>query len=621
MNPMRLLSLISAPPHLATTMLAHEAVKSRPISHLSNQAIIINPPLSQVRPWQGKLGDAQISAHPLRAEGEQITWRVEVSRGGQRVGAFDTVLSGQLSDTQFRPLASGKDAPLKTQILDMLRVPQKRLHNLGVTIENRNAPGGERLQATVVAMQQFRHGQWQTQGYAVGEVRSYSPSPLYEGQQREGLGYFRRSVSRGEPIHRADGKPATSLEEAKQIVQARLSNRSLTAVTAAGARQAQKTRRQQQQAVTSWGGSGTAQIVPWQAPVALDKPLQTMNAAERITYTVRVAKQYLPADVAARLQALMTPQTIVALAAYAGSHALGFGFIGDGLGLAHMLAGTREGLRQFDTYLRTTMQAKHPMELVNAGRQLSELAAPLMVDGGTMLATFGVGRVAAARRIDGRLVIATLVRRSRSLSKTIDPYETLREVGVPRSLTHNQVEIANACGLSSKLCKNESNRQATVIERGSKKYESNQSKPPQKFINRTGDPLPEVDRVGLFNARPLPTQYELILASALQKAGLTVHPQFAIPDSDNGNHFPWRYDLYVERELGDGMRGVLIEVDGRHHDRKFQQVQDARKEYLAELLGFGRVIRFRNEEVLYPKTAVAKVMSVLNSRRYSTYTK
>jgi hypothetical protein len=136
--------------------------------------------------------------------------------------------------------------------------------------------------------------------------------------------------------------------------------------------------------------------------VALDKSLQTMNAAERISYTVRVAKQYLPTDVAARLQALMTPQTIVALAAYAGSHALGVGFIGDGLGLTHMLAGTREGLRQFDTYLRTTMQAKHPMELVNAGRQLSELTAPLMVDGGTMLAAFGVGRVAAALRIGGR---------------------------------------------------------------------------------------------------------------------------------------------------------------------------------------------------------------------------
>ena len=147
------------------------------------------------------------------------------------------------------------------------------------------------------------------------------------------------------------------------------------------------------------------------------------------------------------------------------------------------------------------------------------------------------------------------------------------------------------------------------------KEEKKKGRPPQNFIERTSFPMPYLDRVGLFKARPRPTQYELMLTKALQDAGLTVHPQFSIADIDNGKVFTWNYDLYVERELGDGSSGVLIEVDGRHHkESKFHRAQDARKQKLAELLGFGPVLRIENKDVLFTQTVVQKVMRELESR-------
>jgi hypothetical protein len=150
---------------------------------------------------------------------------------------------------------------------------------------------------------------------------------------------------------------------------------------------------------------------------------------------------------------------------------------------------------------------------------------------------------------------------------------------------------------------------------GFKSKEYKKGRPPQNFIDRTPFPSPNLDRVGLFKARPRPTQYEFLLTRALQNAGLTVHPQFSIADIDNGKAFTWNYDLYVERELSDGSSGVLIEVDGRHHrESKFHQAQDARKEKLAELLGFGPVLRFQNEDVLFNQTVVQKVLRALELR-------
>jgi hypothetical protein len=73
-----------------------------------------------------------------------------------------------------------------------------------------------------------------------------------------------------------------------------------------------------------------------------------------------------------------------------------------------MLAGTRDGLRQLDNYLRTTLRAKHPMELANAGRELSELMAPLLVDGSMLAASRVAGGMVGRGR--GGIVSAPTAR-------------------------------------------------------------------------------------------------------------------------------------------------------------------------------------------------------------------
>jgi hypothetical protein len=153
------------------------------------------------------------------------------------------------------------------------------------------------------------------------------------------------------------------------------------------------------------GYQRTPTIKAWSPLVPLPKPLAQMNPAERILYTVEVAGRYLPADLTAQLQALVTPQTALALGAYAAAHAVGVGFIADGVALVLAIPGMAEVASKFDQYLRTTLQAKHPMELAKAGRQLSEVAAPLVMHGATLL---GVLKVARARpRVPGRSAPAT----------------------------------------------------------------------------------------------------------------------------------------------------------------------------------------------------------------------
>jgi hypothetical protein len=168
-------------------------------------------------------------------------------------------------------------------------------------------------------------------------------------------------------------------------------------------------KRQREQALRASQTRDTAPAVParyhqtttiqaWSPPVPLPKPLAQMNPAERILYTVEVAGRYLPADLAAQLQAMVTPQTALALGAYAAAHAVGVGFIADGVGLGLAIPGLVGAISKFDRYLRTTLQAKHPMELANAGRQLSEIATPLVMNGATFLGVRGVARAARSLR-------------------------------------------------------------------------------------------------------------------------------------------------------------------------------------------------------------------------------
>lgn len=402
---------------------------------------VLSPPISRVKSWSGTLSDAQlagvkITATPIEAQGPKITWRIDVERGGERVGSFDTKLSGQVDATQF---ARGK--PLNRQVLDLLSVPQKRLQALGATVAvQANQPGGDNLQATVVAMQEYRAGRWQSMGYAIGEVRTFAQKPLYPGQQAEALGYFRRSVGRGEAITMPDGSRPASLEEAKARVKEMMQFGGLTAVSASDARAAAAIRKEQHAAIADLSArlgasAGNQRLDAWKPPVPLPKPIEQMSPIDRIAYTVKVAQKYLPAAVGSQLQALMTPETIKALASAAGLHAIGLGFIADGMALGSSAIGLREGLRSFARYVQTTLQADHPMQLAEAGRQLSELGAPALVEAVSYLGarTVGKGIGQTVRRRGAGQVSAQSARRTQPPAEAPRPADVSPRPVLPRT--------------------------------------------------------------------------------------------------------------------------------------------------------------------------------------------
>jgi len=144
-----------------------------------------------------------------------------------------------------------------------------------------------------------------------------------------------------------------------------------------------------------------------------------------------------------------------------------------------------------------------------------------------------------------------------------------------------------------------------AIDKKSNKH-AKKSYPPQNFYPRkNANPIQKLDQASLekrerFLSRPgVISPYEAVLIQKLEAEGLTVHPQFTLGDMDNGDKFEWRYDLYVEKQPSDRQNGLLVEVDGYSHNSPFQQKQDARKGVLAKLLGFGPVLRLKNDDVSY----------------------
>jgi hypothetical protein len=184
----------------------------------------IHPPLSKARPMKPYavpgLRGVKVSAAPVSARGAQITWRVTVERGGAIAGAFETRLTRQqLGPAHFGAQADGTASPLRRQVADVLRAPQKRLLDLGSRVALRNAPGGANLQATIVAKQEYRDGAWRHVEYAVGQVKRFTWDPVHVGQKRDALGYHRTSIGRGETIRMPDGSRPTTLAQAQARVE------------------------------------------------------------------------------------------------------------------------------------------------------------------------------------------------------------------------------------------------------------------------------------------------------------------------------------------------------------------------------------------------------------------
>jgi hypothetical protein len=72
-------------------------------------------PYGDAKPWKGELGGAQLTATPIAIQGKQITWRIDIERGGQKLGSFETKFSGQLGAAQFK-----EGSPLKKQVMGVV---------------------------------------------------------------------------------------------------------------------------------------------------------------------------------------------------------------------------------------------------------------------------------------------------------------------------------------------------------------------------------------------------------------------------------------------------------------------------------------------------------------------
>jgi hypothetical protein len=132
---------------------------------------------------------------------------------------------------------------------------------------------------------------------------------------------------------------------------------------------------------------------------------------------------------------------------------------------------------------------------------------------------------------------------------------------------------------------------------------------PQNWVYRTAAPYQKIDQVEVpkyykrlermvMNNQISP--YENLLAVKLHSMGYDTVSQYAIPDMDNGNIFYWYYDLYVPK------RDLLIEVQGKTHNDKFQLGQDARKRSLARMQGFN-FKEIRNSDIAF-KSEVERLL-------------
>ncbi|MFN7881968.1 MAG: hypothetical protein ACK5PF_03005, partial [bacterium] len=89
---------------------------TRQVVHSGHQQIDrILRPYGDAKPWKGELGGAQLTATPIAIQGKQITWRIDIERGGQKLGSFETKFSGQLGAAQFK-----EGSPLKKQVMGVV---------------------------------------------------------------------------------------------------------------------------------------------------------------------------------------------------------------------------------------------------------------------------------------------------------------------------------------------------------------------------------------------------------------------------------------------------------------------------------------------------------------------
>lgn len=144
------------------------------------------------------------------------------------------------------------------------------------------------------------------------------------------------------------------------------------------------------------------------------QPIGRMTLLERWAYTIRVAAARMPPEMGQRVRDLANWQTLAGMAAYAGSHAVGAGWLADGLLLPTMLKEGRDQLERARQALLDVRVATHMVDLDRAAADLARALAPLAVDGSTAVTMAGAAR-AGRRRIRGAAIDVDVTASSRSM--------------------------------------------------------------------------------------------------------------------------------------------------------------------------------------------------------------
>ena len=210
-------------------------------------------PYGNAKPWKGELGGAQLTATPVGIKGKQITWRIEVERGGQKLGAFETKLTGQIGPAQFK-----EGSPLKKQVLSVLSQPQTRVLDTPAGDPIVFKKGNYTWVTQLYEQQGWKDGRWQKTGYVTKGVSVYSETPLNSSQKREQYGFFGgsapgklRLITEAEnlSVRDADRTPITDQQKARARVEEIFNYGGLTIITDEQALTAQKIEQRRQERI------------------------------------------------------------------------------------------------------------------------------------------------------------------------------------------------------------------------------------------------------------------------------------------------------------------------------------------------------------------------------------
>ncbi len=110
------------------------------------------------------------------------------------------------------------------------------------------------------------------------------------------------------------------------------------------------------------------------------KPVAEMSTQERIRHTLQTTAHYAPDDIKNKLMALASPEAAIALAAYAGAHAIGVGFVFDVPVLAALLVQGTDVVTKVAEGVHLAANGTTPEDLNLAGKKIADALTSVTAD-------------------------------------------------------------------------------------------------------------------------------------------------------------------------------------------------------------------------------------------------